>query len=250
VPVLRIRRSSLTGDFRDSNDHELRVQEFAGWTACVVADGIGGAGVGEAGSKRAAEALVRELEAHLPQAAGADAVRQIIRRAVIAANDELIALGKRDKQLMNVGSSVVIAAWKPGEVMFVAGLGDCRAYHVRRQEIKQLTIDHSIAQALVEQGAITAEQAKMHRFRNVLWKYLGTTESRGGPEVESVGVEPGDHFLLCTRGLTGVVTDEELLGVVRRHEDAQRCAESLTALGLSRGSRDNVSCMVLAVSAR
>jgi protein phosphatase len=134
--------------------------------------------------------------------------------------------------------------------MFVAGLGDCRAYRVHQTEIKQLTVDHHLAQALVEQGTITAEQAKMHRFRNVLWKYLGTKESRDGPEVVAVTVEAGDQVLLCTPGLTGVVTDAELLRSVRRQENPQQCAESLTALGLSHQSRDNVSCMVLAVTAK
>jgi protein phosphatase len=248
VPGLRIGRSSLLGNFRNSNDHELAVQEFAAWTVCLMADGIGGIGVGEVGSKRAVEVLVHELKAKLPEAQGADVVKRVIRGAMIAANDELIALGQRDKNRMNVGSSVVAAAWKPGEGMYIAGLGNCRAYRVHEGEIKQLTVDHNLAQALVERGAITAEQAKTHRFRNVLWKYLGSRESREGPEVQAVPVGSGDRLLLCTPGLTGVVNDEGLLRCVRDHENAQECAEALTALGLFHNSRDNVSCMVLAVT--
>jgi protein phosphatase len=247
---LWVGRSSLVGNFRNSNDHELDVQEWAGWTVGVVADGIGGPGVGEVGSKRGVTILVRELKAQLPEAAGTDAIKRVIRQAVIAANDELMALGERDKQLRNLGSSVILAVWRPGEGMYVAGLGDCRAYRVHQEDIKQLTVDHNLAQALVERGAISAEQAKTHRFRNVLWKYLGTRESREGPEIVAVRVEAGDHVLLCTPGLTGVVTDEELLRSVRQHENAQQCAESLTALGLSHKSRDNVSCMVLAVTTK
>jgi protein phosphatase len=249
VPGLRIGRSSLLGNFRNSNDHELAVHEFTAWTVCLVADGIGGIGVGEVGSKHAVDVLVRELKAKLPEAPGADAVERVIRGAMIAANDELISLGQRDKKLMNAGSSVVAAAWKPGERMYIAGLGDCRAYRIHKGEIKQLTVDHSLAQALVEKGTITAEQAKAHRFRNVLWKYLGTRESREGPEVQAASVGSGDRLLLCTRGLTGVVNDEELLRCVRDHTNVQECAEALTALGLFHNSRDNVSCMVLTVTA-
>jgi protein phosphatase len=249
VSGLRIGHSSLLGNFRDSNDHTLDAQEFSGWTVCVVADGMGGTGVGEVGSKHGVEAVVRELKINLPASAGADAIKQVIRRAVIAANDELITLGRREKQFMNVGSSVVVVARKPADGMYVAGLGDSRAYRVHRQEIKQLTVDHSLAQALVEKGTITAEQARTHRFRNVLWKYLGTTESRDGPEVQVVPFEPGDRVLLCTKGLTDVVPDDRLLRCVREHTGAQKCAEALTALGLNHNSRDNISCMVLAATA-
>ena len=78
------------------------------------------------------------------------------------------------------------------------------------RQIQQLTVDHSLAQALVEAKTISAAEAQDHRFRNVLWKYLGSKEVGDGPEVKVVQVAAGDRFLLCTDGLTGVVPDDQL----------------------------------------
>ena len=95
--------------------------------------------------------------------------------------------------------------------MYVAGMGDSRVYLIRGKKIEQLTVDHSIAQALVEAKTISAAEARVHRYRNVLWKYLGSAEVGEGPEVKVVPMQAGDRFLLCTDGLSGVVSDEQLL---------------------------------------
>jgi protein phosphatase len=132
--------------------------------------------------------------------------------------------------------------------MYITGVGDSRAYMVRDNAIEQLTVDHSLAQALVEAKTISPEEAREHRFRNVLWKYLGTKEVGEGPEVKLVPVQPGDRFLLCTDGLSGVVTDERLLECIMENQDVQKCADALGQLALDSGSRDNVSCIVVEVT--
>jgi len=131
--------------------------------------------------------------------------------------------------------------------LFITGVGDSRAYQIRGKKIEQLTIDHSLAQALVEAKTITAAEAKEHRFRNVLWKYLGTREVGEGPEVKAITIQGGDRFLLCTDGLTGVVNDEKLLGFITSVADVQQCADGLGQLALDSGSKDNVSCIVIEV---
>ena len=121
-------------------------------------------------------------------------------------------------------------------------------YLIRNKKIQQLTVDHSLAQALVEAKTITAAEAKDHRFRNVLWKYLGSKEVGEGPEVTVVPVQAGDRFLLCTDGLTGVVPDEQLATVhQRRQPTCRQCADGLGQLALDQGSRDNISCIVIEV---
>src|SRR5205814_4844655 len=97
--------------------------------------------------------------------------------------------------------------------------GDSRAYLVRGKRIEQLTVDHSIAQALVEAKTISAAEAKTHRYRNVLWKYLGSNEVGEGPEVKAIQLQVGDRFLLCTDGLSGVVADDQLGNYLREHPD-------------------------------
>jgi PPM family protein phosphatase len=131
--------------------------------------------------------------------------------------------------------------------MYVAGMGDSRVYLVRQGAIEQLTVDHSIAQALVEAKTISAAEARVHRYRNVLWKYLGSAEVGEGPEVKVIQLQDGDRFLLCTDGLSGVVSDEQLLDFVKDRADPQECADGLGQLALDCGSRDNISCIVVDV---
>src|SRR5207237_3399323 len=111
----------------------------------------------------------------------------------------------------------------------------------RAGAIEQLTVDHSLAQALVENKTISAAEAKEHRFRNVLWKYLGSKEVGDGPDVKVVPIEPGDKFVLCSDGMSGPVPDAQILSFVSEHPEAQACAEGLGQLALDNGSPDNVS---------
>ena len=118
-----------------------------------------------------------------------------------------------------------------------------------RQRISQLTTDHSLAQALVEARTISPEEASDHRFRNVLFKYIGSKEVGTGPDVVVVPTQPGDRFLLCSDGLTGAVPDDQLLSFIRQQPDVQPCADGLAKLALDQGSRDNVSCVIAEVTA-
>ena len=156
-------------------------------------------------------------------------------------------MGALERDYRNMGTTVVMAVWRKGPEIFIAGVGDSRAYQVRAKKISQLTIDHSLAQALVEARTISAAEAKDHRFRNVLWKYLGSKEVGEGPEVTALPVQAGDRLLLCTDGLTGVVPDEQLATYISEQAEVQACAEGLGQLALDQGSRDNVSCIVIEI---
>ena len=146
-----------------------------------------------------------------------------------------------------MGTTVVTAAWRKGGEMFVSGVGDSRVYLIRGKKIAQLTVDHSLAQALVEAKTISPAEARDHKFKNVLWKYLGSKEVGDGPDVTVLPVLAGDRFLLCTDGLHGVVPDDKLLAFIQSQPDVQACADGLGQLALDSGSRDNVSCVVIEV---
>src|ERR1700720_3928008 len=107
-------------------------------------------------------------------------------------------MGSLDWDLKNMGTTIVLALWRKGHEMYIANLGDSRAYLIRADAIEQLAIDHSLAQALVENKTISASEAKEHRFRNVLWKYLGSKEIGEGPDVKTIHLRTGDRFLLCS----------------------------------------------------
>jgi protein phosphatase len=246
--TLSIGKCSLLGNYRENNEDAVEVKQFPDMTICIVADGMGGQAAGEIASKRAIEVVPRELKKNLVGALSHDQTKTVIRRAIVQANDEIIAMANLDRELKNMGTTIVMAVWRQGSsVLHIANLGDSRAYLIRGKKIDQLTIDHSIAQALVEAKTISAAEARVHRYRNVLWKYLGSNEVGEGPEVKPVTVQAGDRFLLCTDGLSGVVSDEDLLKYIREQTEMQQCADGLCQLALDSGSRDNVSCVVIEI---
>ncbi len=246
--ALNIGKCSLLGNYRENNEDAIEVKQFPDLIVSIVADGMGGQAAGEIASKRAIEIIPRELRKNLAAHLNPDGVKAVLRKAIVQANEEIMAMGALDKDMKNMGTTVVMAVWRKGTEMYVAGVGDSRCYLIRGGKIEQLTTDHSLAQALVEAKTISAAEAKEHRFKNVLWKYLGSKEVGEGPEVQVVQVQPGDRFLLCTDGLSGVVQDDQLLEFVKKQADMQACAEGLGQLALEAGSRDNVSCIMIEVA--
>ncbi|HEY7311816.1 MAG TPA: protein phosphatase 2C domain-containing protein [Gemmataceae bacterium] len=247
--ALNIGKCTLLGNYRENNEDSIDVKTFPDMTVCLVADGMGGQAAGEVASKRAVDIVPRELKKYLSGAVSNDETKTIIRRSIVQANEEIMAMAALDRELKNMGTTVVASVWRKGSsVLYVTSMGDSRAYQIRNKKIEQLTIDHSIAQALVEAKTISAAEARVHRYRNVLWKYLGSAEVGEGPEVKVVQIQAGDRFLLCTDGLSGVVSDEQLLDFMQQKEDVQECADGLGQLALDSGSRDNISCIVVEVA--
>jgi protein phosphatase len=246
--ALNIGKCTLLGNYRENNEDAIDVKQFPELTVCIVADGMGGQAAGEIASKQAIEVLPRELRKNLASPAETEETKQTVRRCIVQANAVIMDMAALDRDLTNMGTTVVLACWRKGSpILFVAGVGDSRAYLVRGNKIEQLTVDHSIAQALVEAKTISAAEARTHRYRNVLWKYLGSKEVGEGPEVKALTLHADDRVLLCTDGLSGVVPDEQLLGFIRDNPDVQKCADGLGQLALDSGSRDNVSCVVIEV---
>jgi serine/threonine protein phosphatase PrpC len=245
--ALNIGKCTLLGNYRENNEDSIEVKQFPDMSLCIVADGMGGQAYGEIASKRAIEVVPRELRKHLQTGNDTDATRAVIKKAIVQANEEIVTMGALDREMKNMGTTIVLALWRKGTELFISNLGDSRAYLIRGGKIEQLSVDHSLAQALVENKTITPEEAKEHRFRNVLWKYLGSKEVGEGPEVKAIPLEIGDRFLLCSDGLTGPVPDAQILQFATENAEAQQCADGLGQLALDQGSRDNVSCIVIDV---
>lgn len=238
---------SVTGPYRQKNEDRCWVDP--GGNVFLLADGMGGQQAGDTASQMAVEQLEPRLcaiaDEDAPDGNTEETVARV-RRAVVEANEEIIAASQLDQRCQNMGTTVVLAQ-RAGDRILVAGLGDSRAYLIRGEGIEQLTTDHSLAQALVEAQAISLEEAREHRFRNVLWKYLGTKEVGDGPDVRVVEPHIHDRLLLASDGLTGVVDDDQIKEVLSRHTNPQTAAEELVQNALDNGSRDNVTVVVLLI---
>lgn len=215
----------------------------------IVADGMGGQQAGEKASQMAVELIPRELAARLAQDDDAEKpVTDALREAVAAANREILALSHLGADFQNMGTTVVLALFR-GAHAYIAGIGDSRAYRLRDSHLEQLTRDHSLADALGEAGTIAKDEVERHKFKHVLYLYLGSRDVRDGPEqIRVEDVRPGDRFLLATDGLTGVVRDDDIAALLAAEHDPQQSAQALVNRALDNNSKDNVTCLVIHVA--
>jgi protein phosphatase len=207
----------------------------------MVADGMGGQEQGEIASGLAAEIIPKVVNDGL---AAHDSVDQVVQRAFAQANEAIIEAGRDQPEGKRMGTTAVVALQTEGKV-YVAGCGDSRAYLVRNDSVKQLTVDHSVAQALVNTGVLTPEEARMSPWQHVLHRFLGCTQMSEDAEIIPFTPEAGDRLLLGSDGLTNFLTDEDLRQGAVKYTDPQAWCDALIALALERGSTDNVTCVVV-----
>jgi serine/threonine protein phosphatase PrpC len=244
--VLKFGSQSVTGNFRENNEDNCRVDPQGRYF--LVADGMGGQCAGEKASELAIELISKRMEKSI-DFAGAEPsqVQSAIDDAVSHANFEIMALGELDSKYRNMGTTIafVVAA---GGVLYAGGIGDSRIYLLRDGKLEQLTKDHSLTQALLDAGTISPEDAATHRYKNVLYRYLGTKEGSAGTEPKRIEPRPGDRLMLCSDGVTDGINTETIQGLLGSIGDPYRAAKDIVQAALDGGSRDNVTCIVLHVA--
>lgn len=245
--MVRVRSGSLsiTGDFRENNEDSVLAdvdQRFF-----IVADGMGGQAAGEKASSLAIEIVPEGLKRALTFRGDPPAlVSETIDRAVEQANAEIMALGQVDPAYNQMGTTIAFVI-NDRDALYVGGVGDSRVYHLSGNEFRQLTTDHSLTQALRDAGTISEEEARTHRYKNVLYRYLGTKDGSRGTEAKSIIPKPGDRFLLCSDGVTDGCDARQLQNLLAAAEDPQVAAETIVRAAQDGGSRDNITCITLFV---
>jgi PPM family protein phosphatase len=230
------------GRVRPSNQDAVTALDDAGlW---IVADGMGGHAAGELASRLAVELIATQWqrEEDAPQA---EADR--LRRAIQMADRAIRETARQDPGAAGMGTTVVtvgLARTRPLEAV-VAHVGDSRAYLLRDGTLTRLTADHALIEEYVRQGLLSPEAARSHPMRDVLTKALGT----GGdsdPEVSTYRLGWTDQILLCTDGLTRMLTDAEILETwLRAGGSADEACRTLVNAALERGGVDNVSVLLI-----
>ena len=207
----------------------------------VVCDGMGGARAGNVTSSMAVEsfaATVGEgLNGEKPD------VESLLRRAVEQANELVCYRAAMDESCRGMGTTLVAAVVGP-ERVYLVNVGDSRAYMVSHQGIRQLTRDHSVVEDLVERGEITHEEARLHPQKNLITRALGA-EAQVAVDSYVTQRQEGTLILLCSDGLSNVVTDQELLFELIHGGPASEGCERLLHLALSRGAPDNVTAVLI-----
>jgi serine/threonine protein phosphatase PrpC len=209
----------------------------------VIADGMGGHEGGQEASRLAVE-TVREVYDHAfhgdPQAA--------LLESFAAAHTRIQDYADQHPAFQGMGTTCTAAVVR-GRELYFAHVGDSRLYLMREDRVLRLTRDHSYVGRLVESGIVRAEDAEKHPQRHILTAALGAGRELAVDSAEhAVTLFEGDDLLLCTDGLWGVVTEEELEAAVAGHTPAESCA-ALVKLARQRGGPDNITLQVLRVGA-
>ena len=241
MAVLDIKVGSCSAQGKRSNNEDAFVADLRDHVF-LVADGMGGQEHGELASGLAKEIIPKvvrnSLAAHLD---GTSAVR----RALGEAHKAILQAGKQTASSRKMGTTAVLAIQQEDQV-WVAGVGDSPAYLVRGEKVEQLTIDHTVADALVRNGTITPDQAKHSPYRNILYRFLGCHDMTDEADVRPFTPQAGDRLILASDGLSGYVSADDLRKGAARFADPQVWADSLVMMALERGSSDNVTCVVVA----
>ncbi len=234
------------GRQRQHNEDTFLVEEETG--LYLVADGMGGHAAGEIASKIASES-VAEFVHHTIEDDGTwphaydDQFSRTTNRIMAAlkiANNRVLEAMRKDARLRGMGTTVVASLVDGGAASF-AHVGDSRAYMVRGSELSRITNDHSWVFEQVQAGMLTEEEAEQHPLRNVITRALGGAMSVV-PDASEIEMKEGDIFLLCSDGLTGMVSDSEILATVIEHkDDLESACNVLIDKANESGGVDNVT---------
>lgn len=212
---------------------------YAGTRLLVVADGMGGA----AGGDIASSIVVAHL-APLDDAPGtADSLLANLTDALQSAHDEMVERTSVDERLKGLGTTCT-AILRSENKLAMAHIGDSRAYLLRSGRLIQVTSDHSFVQYLIDTGQITKEEAETHPKRSVILRVLGDTPGPVAVDETLREAVPGDRWLLCSDGLSGVVSDETIENVLNHGASPGETCDKLVELALLAGAPDNVTCII------
>lgn len=207
----------------------------------VVCDGMGGAKAGNVASQMAVESFAQTLEEGLGQ--DKPDVSGLLVEGVNRANELVRYRAQVDEACAGMGTTLVAAVVELERVRLV-NVGDSRAYRVTEQGIEQITRDHSVVEDMVERGQITHEQARLHPQKNLITRALGA-ETAVEADLYELPRRAGELILLCSDGLSNVVTDQEILFELIHGGAPEDGCQRLLRLALSRGAPDNVTAVLI-----
>jgi len=218
----------------------------------LVADGMGGHAAGEIASRIAVDSIsefivhTKEDDGTWPHAYDEHYTRTTNRlmAALRMANTRVLEAMRKDAKLRGMGTTVVAAMADDGKFS-VAHVGDSRAYMIRNGKISRITNDHSWVFEQVQAGMLTEAEAEKHPLRNVITRALGGALSVN-PDASEIDSRPGDVYLLCSDGLTGMVPEEEILKLVTANaDDLEKSCRQLIDTANERGGLDNVTAILV-----
>ncbi|GAA4705025.1 PP2C family protein-serine/threonine phosphatase [Nocardioides conyzicola] len=242
LPRLRLDYGAVSDVGRVRRDNQD--SGYAGPWLLAVCDGVGGAARGDIASATAITQLRR-----LDEPPGSDSAEELLGRvagAIHRAHDRLVELVDEDPALSGTSTTATVLAFD-GTRLGIGHVGDSRAYLYRDGAIRQLTVDHTFVQTLIDEGRITEEEARVHPHRNLIMRAIDAV-SDSEPDLFVLDIGPGDRLLVCSDGACGVLTDGRMADILSSGSPEYAAVELVRA-SLEAGSSDNVTCVVADVLA-
>ena len=227
------------GRMRSNNQDTCRFGIFsdgAAWT--VVCDGMGGVSGGNIASQLACDAIVETFESEYRSDMDGASVRTMMNAAIQLGNEAVLKRAKEDSSLHGMGTTVVTAIAMKG-VLHVMHVGDSRCYLKTKLDVKQITTDHSFVQQLVERGAITSEEARVHPQRNLITRVVGVHEDLEC-DYGCFDFAPGDTVISCTDGLSNYF-ENDTLRFFTENFTGEKLAQELIEFANNQGGSDNIT---------
>lgn len=231
------------GCHRKENQDSYAFRELSDQAAVlVVCDGMGGAQAGSVASAVAVEAFTAAVEERFASGIREDDPvwwEDVLAHACERANRQVFELAQTSIEYQGMGTTLVAALMLQGE-SYVVNVGDSRCYLIENGMIRQITVDHSLVQLLVDRGEITAEEARVHPRKNLITRALGV-DSTVDCDLLRVETGPGSRLLLCSDGLSNVLIDQVLLQTSMDEAEPEGLCRSLLRMTLEQGAPDNVT---------
>ncbi|MGN0621154.1 MAG: Stp1/IreP family PP2C-type Ser/Thr phosphatase [Porcipelethomonas sp.] len=230
------------GLVRDENQDIVRVDEFYGNVLAVVCDGMGGERSGQDASNIAIDEIFNRFSSDVAPDMDTIAVRQLMTSSISAANSVVYTTARINYRSFGMGTTCV-AAYIDDTYIYIANVGDSRAYYADESGLHQITSDHTLVNMLLKQGKIRPEEVHTHPKRNMLTKAVGV-EKTVKPDFFRMKREEKFRLLLCSDGLSGYCSDEEIYKVMTS-VPLEETPGALIRLALDKGGRDNITLAVI-----
>lgn len=235
VGKVRQNNEDFYGEFRIDTEHMV----------FVVADGMGGHNAGEVASRLAVLTFFESYKKYIEEVKEPE---KAIELAFYDANKRVFEEGVGKESQQGMGTTLSVLVLKGGNA-FLGHVGDSRIYLIREDECKKLTRDHSLVGKLRENGVISEEEARVHPRRNILYLSLGVKESITPQISGGIELKDGDIFVVCSDGLSNMVTDEEIK-IISINNPPKKAVEKMIEIAKERGAPDNVTVEVIKIEKR
>jgi protein phosphatase len=236
---------SDVGKVRQGNEDALFANEERG--VFIVADGMGGHVAGEVASQIVTETVGPGVSDAVGEGLTGTELAARVLDLIEEANRAILERADNEPEKRGMGTTLTLMALIPEEGYLFDQVGDSRGYLLRNGTLSQITRDHTVVQQQVDRGALTPEQARDHPLSHILTRALGTEID---VEADTYGdsVEPGDMFLLCSDGLSGMLPDEDIQKIMSSETDIQDIADRLIDEANEAGGMDNITAVVVRVT--